>query len=258
MRPLLCLTAALLLAAAPSAAQTLVQGILLDAQSSAPIPEARITLSANRGRWQTSVRTDSTGAFSFDDVAAGPYRLRAARIGYREVEGMIALVGDSAVDVELRMSNASVVLAPVTVVSHVERKVSPVLEGFYRRLQRGQGRFITREEIESRNPVRITDLLRMIPSLRAGPQRAGSSGPGLTTGASGGRCSVVIFVDGMQMDYSARVLGARGGTQPSVDDYVYPNEVEGVEIYRGESDTPAEFVTRWVQCGTVVIWSRRG
>ena len=48
-----------------------------------------------------------------------------------------------------------------------------------------------------------------------------------------------------------------------VDNYVpviemIQAEVEGIEIYRGESDTPAEFTTRWVQCGTVVVWTRRG
>ena len=259
MRHHFCLiAAAALLCAAPSPAQTLLEGVLLDAQTSAPIPEAMITLSANRGRFSTRARTDSVGAFSFDDIAAGPYRLRASRLGYREVEGTIALAGDSAVQVELRMSDASVVLAPVTVVTRAERSISPVLQGFYSRMQSGHGKFITREEIEARDPVRMTDLLRMVPSLRAGPQRAGSSGPGLSTGAMNGRCSVVIFVDGMQVDHAVRVLGARGGPQPSVDDYVQPSEVEGIEIYRGESDTPSEYVTRWVQCGTLLIWTRRG
>ena len=260
MRHLFCLTAvaATLLFAAPSHAQTLIEGVLLDAQTSAPIPEAMITLSANRGRFSTRARTDSTGAFSFDDVASGPYRLRATRIGYRGIEGTIALAGDSVVEVELRMSDASVVLAPVTVVTRAERPVSPVLQGFYARMQTGHGKFITREEIEARDPVRITDLLRMVPSLRAGPQRTGSSGPGLSTGPMTGRCSVVIFVDGMQMDHGARILGGRGGPQQSVDDYVQPSEVEGIEIYRGESDTPSQYVTRWVQCGTLLIWTRRG
>ena len=52
----------------------------------------------------------------------------------------------------------------------------------------------------------------------------------------------------------------RGGPRQdqAIDDYVHPSEVEGIEIYRGESDTPAEFVTRWVGCGTIVIWTRRG
>ena len=43
-----------------------------------------------------------------------------------------------------------------------------------------------------------------------------------------------------------------------IDNLVKPEEIRGIEVYRGESDTPAEFGTRWVQCGTVVIWTRRG
>jgi hypothetical protein len=70
----------------------------------------------------------------------------------------------------------------------------------------------------------------------------------------------VFFVDGMLVSQPSNGGPWRGGsrTDQAIDDYVHPNEVEGIEIYRGESDTPAEFITRWVGCGTVVIWTRRG
>ena len=261
MRPhRVCLlaAAAALLAGRPAPAQTLVRGTLLDAAGGGPIASGTVVISANRGRWQRAERTDSLGRFEFTDVSPGPYRLRASRVGYRDAVGQLALSADSVVEVELRLAVASVVLAPVTVVSRSTRDVSPVLRGFYQRMERGAGRFVTREEIEARHPVRITDMLRNIPNLRSAPQRLGSSGSALSQGSNADRCSVVFFVDGMQVNQPS--MPGRFNPRPDVaiDDYVQPEEVEGMEIYRGESDTPAEFSTRWVQCGTVVIWTRRG
>ncbi|HEX6372309.1 MAG TPA: TonB-dependent receptor [Longimicrobium sp.] len=253
------LAAALLLAALPAPAQTLVRGIVLDAASGGPIPDGTVVISANRGRWQRALRTDSVGCFEIADVSPGTYRVRSTRIGYRDAVGDLVLTADSVVDVEVRMAVETVVMAPVTVTSRSTRDVSPVLRGFYARMEHGAGRFITREEIEARHPVRITDMLRNIPNLRATPPRMGASGSGFTQGSNSDRCTVVFFVDGMQINQPA-MMGSRATPRQdlAIDDYVQPEEVEGIEVYRGESDTPAEFATRWVQCGTVVIWTRRG
>lgn len=253
--------AAALLAARPAPAQILVRGVLLDASTRAPITAARIALTATRGRWRGEMLTDSVGGFLFENVAPGPYSLRARRVGYRDSGGQLRLSADSIVELELRMAVASVALEPVTVVTRSQRNVGPVLEGFYRRLARGQGRFVTREEIETRHPSRVTDMLRNLPNLNSSAARGGVGGATMSRGSSGDRCTVVFFVDGMLVSQPSQQGSPwRGGgrTDQAIDDYVHPNEVEGIEIYRGESDTPAEFVTRWVGCGTVVIWTRRG
>jgi hypothetical protein len=248
--PLLAAAAAAVLLSAPTDAQTLVRGILLDAAGGGPIPRGTVVISANRGRWRHAVQTDSVGGFRFADVSPGAYRVRAGRMGYRDAVGELALSGDSVVSLEVR--------APVTVVSRSTRSVSPVLRGFYQRMQNGAGRFVTREEIEARRPARITDMLRSIPNLHASPQRMGS-GSGFSHGSSGNRCNMVFFVDGMRINEPA-LPGSRAPAnhEPLIDDYVNADEVEGMEVYRGESDTPAEFTTRWVQCGTILIWTRRG
>jgi hypothetical protein len=254
------LTAVPLLAARPAISQVLVQGRLLDDASGAPIVGARVALTATRGRWRGELVTDSAGGFRFEDVRSGPYRLRASRVGYRDASGALRLSADSVVDIELRLAVAAVALAPLTVVGRSQRRVSPVLQGFYGRLERGQGRFVTREEIEARHPVRVTDMLRSIPNLNSSTARGGVGGATLSRGSSGDRCTVVFFVDGMLVSQPTMGSPFRGGPRhdQAIDDYVQPGEVEGIEIYRGEGDTPAEFVTRWVQCGTIVIWTRRG
>lgn len=252
--------AALLLAPGPAPAQSLVRGRLIDAASGGAIVRGTVVISANRGRWQRATLSDSAGGFHFEDVSPGPYRLRATRVGYREVVGQLGLSADSLVEVELRMSVASVVMEPVTVTSRSTRDVSPVLRGFYARMQHGAGRFITREEIEARHPVRVTDLLRSVPNLQAAVPRGptGMSGSVMTHAGSAGRCGVVFFVDGTRVNEPSMPGRPSMRDNLSIDDYVVPEEVEGIEVYRGESDTPAEFTSRWVQCGTVVIWTRRG
>jgi hypothetical protein len=253
------LVLAALLAAAPHAhAQTVIHGVVRDAETAGAIPQAVVVISGNSGRWQERTLADSTGAFTFEEVSPGAYRMRVTRIGYREAQGTLAVAADSSLAVELRMSAQTVVMQPVIVSTRVTRRISPILEGFYARMQHGPGRFITRAEMRERNPSRVTDMLRNIPNLR-GTQRMGASGPSFSMGSNGGRCSVVFFVDGMHVDFFARMgRTTSGGGDVAIDDYVQPDEVEGIEIYRGESDTPAEFITRWVGCGTVVIWTRRG
>jgi hypothetical protein len=266
------LAAATLLAARPASAQIVVQGILLDAADGAPIPSARVALTGTRGQWRGEMVTDSTGGFSFSDVRPGAYRLRTTRVGYRESRGALHLSADSVVQLELKMAVARVALEPVTVVARSRRHVSPVLEGFYGRMENGQGRFVTREEIEARRPGRVTDLLRGA-NLTSTATR-GTGGGTMSRSSSGDRCTMVVWVDGMLISQPSASGGAtgglrsrigRGGGTPgasredqSIDDYVHPNDVEGIEIYRGESDTPAEFITRWVSCGTIVVWTRRG
>lgn len=250
------LLAAALVLAPPAAAQTLVSGRLLDVASDASIAEGTIVLSATRGAWQAAARTDSAGNFAFGDVAPGSYRLRASRLGYLDAGGDLRLTGDSSVTLEVRMAVQTVVLQPVTVVTRSERRMSPEMRGFYDRMRHGPGRFITREQIEAGHASRVTDLLRTIPNIRAATSRMGMSGPTLSHGASGGRCSLVFFVDGMRMNQPAPP-GMRA-VDIVIDDYVSPGDVEGIEVYRGESETPAQFITGAVQCGTVVIWTRRG
>lgn len=246
---------ALVLWHAPGEAQTRVHGTLLDDASGDALQGGSITISTNRGRWQRSVRTDSAGAWAFAGLVPGLYRLRGTRLGFREAGGELEIAGDTLIEVRLRMAAEAVLLEPLTVVGRIEPEVSPVLRGFYHRMRRGPGRFVTRAEIDDRRPSRVTDLLRTLPNVHVAAPRPGTGGGALSRGSAGGRCSVVVYVDGMLLTRPGS--GSRGSAL-SVDDYVQPSDVEGIEVYRGESDTPAEFLTRNAGCGTIVIWTRRG
>ena len=250
------LLAAALVLASPATAQMLVSGQLLDVASDAPIADGTIVLTASRGAWQATAHTDSAGNFAFDVVTPGSYRLRASRLGYRDAGGDVRLTGDSSVTLEVRMAVQTVALQPVTVVARSERRMSPEMRGFYDRMRHGPGHFITRDHIEARHASRLTDVLRTLPNIRAATSRTGMSRSTLSHGSNGGRCSLVFFVDGIRLNQPAPP-GMRA-MELVIDDYVSPGDVEGIEVYRGQSETPAQFITGNVHCGTVVIWTRRG
>jgi hypothetical protein len=242
----------------PAPAQTIVRGRLLDAANNGVIAEGTIVISASRGEWQTATRTDSAGNFEFPDVGLGAFRLRASRIGYRETSGTLALESDSVVTVELRMAAQSVVLQPVTVMTRSGQRMSPEMRGFMERMQSGHGRFITRPEILGRRAGRVSDVLTGIPNLRPSSGRMGTSGHPVSRGSSTAQCQVMFIIDGVRMIHP---MPSAPGVRPAefvIDDYVSPSEIDGIEVYRGEADTPSEFVTPLVRCGTIVIWTRRG
>ena len=72
----------LLLAATPAAAQT-VRGLLTDSVSRAPLAGAFLTLIDANGVERARAMTNAAGEFSLTAPAAGSYRLRSKRIGFR-------------------------------------------------------------------------------------------------------------------------------------------------------------------------------
>ena len=42
----------------------------------------------------------------------------------------------------------------------------------------------------------------------------------------------------------------------SINDYVLPIEIAGIEVYRGAASLPAEFSGSDARCGAIVIWTK--
>jgi hypothetical protein len=63
---------------------------------------------------------------------------------------------------------------------------------------------------------------------------------------AGGNCPPRILVDG------SPVAGA------DVDEMVEPQDINGIEIYRGPSEVPGRWMANRSSCGLIVIWTKRG
>lgn len=251
-RPALCIAlAAVLVAVGTADAQVYVRGRVLEFESGEPIPGARVALLAASGR-EVEVRLSGTGGtFEFETPPLRAVQFRVQRIGYHEtLTPILRLDGHDTYQVEVRMDPDAVPLAPLEVVARARTRESPVLADLSHRLANGLGWYVTREEIDRRNPGRVTDLLAMAPGVRLA-----SGGHGLRRVVLGTRrrCPAQIYVDGMLMNSGSPAVGP-----PSPDDYVSPESVEAIEVYRGLATVPASFLNPEAECGVVAIWTRRG
>ncbi len=244
-------------AAQESPADGTIRGRVVDEITGTGLPGAQVEFLDSSRRVLGRTVADDGGLFVLSRLPPGPFRLRVTQLGFLQTTTPVwwVQVGD-VLDVVVWLSPDAIPLAPLEVVALTQRRL-PVLSGFYRRREDAVGGyFLDREEIEQRHASRITDLLVDLPGVRLenapgypGQARAVTLGRALLA-AGGGRCPVQVFVDG--------ILASRGGGAVPLDDLASPASLEGIEIYRGLSSVPAEFLTPEARCGVVVLWTKRG
>jgi len=232
-----------------------IEGRVIAEDTELPLGYAEVTLRRPDGRFLSRVETDTTGTFAFVVARESAIRLSAKRLGYRAATTpVLHFDGRTYFRVEVRLDTDALLLAPLEVVVWSEVDPSPMLDAFRRRRASGLGNFISRAEIERRNPAHTSDLLRTLPGVHLSGSGRGSR-PVIDLGRGAGRdCVTQIFLDGMLMN--RRI----GGTVPDVrlDDLVSPASIEGIEVYNGLSTIPPEFLTDDAPCGVVAVWTRRG
>jgi hypothetical protein len=248
--------------ALPAAAQAHVSGRILDAGTGEPVTGAFVSLLTGEGRFRRIVGVDEEGRFAFEEVTPGRFRLNAGRMGYYQAQGgSMDLAHNDSVSVDIRLSASGVLLQAVTVVARSVPRSNPMLRGFYERMEDGTGYYLTRDAVAARNAMMVTDLLVTLPGVRLGALTA--TGREIQMGRAlhgSGGCPVQFFVDNVHVNRNtAAALGRESiGRPPSIDEFVHPSAVEGIEVYSGLSSLPAQFMTNEARCGTVVVWTRRG
>jgi hypothetical protein len=204
--------------------------------------------------------TDRLGSFLISPAPSGRHPVQFEMIGFQTRLDSVTITDGRTTEIEVRMSEKAIELPPLTVSVR-----TPFLErnGFYDRLNdRGiAARFLTRAEIERKNPMMLTDLFRDVAGAKVHRLGVGRSvvrftrsEPGALESAMARRptipgCEPYLYIDGRL--HSDRMLEGRR----TVDDFnvVNPTLVEAIEIYVG--NTPIEF--RGEGCGAILIWTRR-
>lgn len=233
-----------------------IRGRVVDERTGSGIATALVEFMDGRTRIRTSAVADSEGGFLLTDLPKGSFRLRVSRIGYaRALTPYWRIESGETLTVSVYLDAEAVLLAPLEIQA-TERSRSPVLANYYHRLEIGLGGyFITREEIERRNPRLVTDLLADVPGVRLQAGGIGANSRIVSFSRAiprnGGRCPVQVWVDGM--------LASRGGADDVLlDELATPNTLEGIEIFRGLSTIPPEFITPDARCGVIALWTKRG
>jgi TonB-dependent Receptor Plug Domain len=225
----------------PAAAEYLAVHVT-DAATGAAVVDAEVWMGGTR------TRTDAGGR-ALLPLRHGRETLVVRRIGYADQQREVAPGGGA---LEVALAPAPVAVGGVEATSR-RMPLSPPLQRFYQRLDRGRGSFVTREQIERRKPRRLTDLFREIPGVRVANTSRGDRL--VMTGATpamyrvdprweAGDCPVQYYLDGVS--YQPDFAG--------VPNDVRPDEVEGIEVYRRLSEVPVEYRRRGAECGVVLIW----
>lgn len=215
------------------------RGVILDS-TRAPIPEVAVAVvSAHQ-----ATRTDPQGRFSLAKLPLGEVEFSIRRIGFEPVtlKRTMPQTGVDSFTVMLAELPTSIDAMSVT-----DRHRRQGIEEFYfRRAQGVSGVFFTRDDIQNQRASTPSDLMRTTPSVRLVnvPSGKGIRFPGITSISRRGDCQPVMWLDGQ--------------SAPGMElDDIPLNDIEGIELYRGTSNTPAQF---WragqSQCGAIVIWTR--
>lgn len=216
-----------------------ISGRVVMSKGGNPVAGARIFLTNVRRR----VATDSVGRFLFEDLKPGAYRIEASLIGFAPLSAVVNLAAGERKDLEFRADTLGQLLPTIFVEGEPEPVVLRVMTTFERRMSNGQGRFITRDDIARRNPIRLIDMIRFLPGVRTDCR-----GPicQILLNHDRGGCLPAIFVDDQRTSFA-------------VLDNTPPGDVEGVEVYRGVAETPPELNNETARCGgAIAIWTRRG
>lgn len=260
-----------LCAAAPADGQ-LIRGRILVDDASSGASGAEVALLDVSGVARARATADSTGAFALSVPEPGLYVITASRIGLAPVRAAVTVGEKEVVEVELRTTARAVPLNPIEVVARRTIRRG-TLDEFYDRMERmkqkGEGTFLTREDLRKRERMELALALEAAPGVLA--RSSGGAGHVIRMMGPGGVCTPDVYLDGLPLTGSAG-SGSGAVREPPVSG-IYPwgnagggaagartsslqvMDLEGVEVYRGRFEKPDDY---WPStCGIVMLWRKR-
>jgi hypothetical protein len=210
-------------------------GRIVDHDNGRPLAGAQIAIRDSELR----AISDGQGWFEITAIPTGLHGVDVELIGYETRSAPVRVLPAQTIETEIRLSTKPIELPPLEVTVR-----SPRLEdaGFYQRRDEWgrQGRFITRDLIERRNPQLLTDLLYNQPGLRV--EYGGAGVRRVWVNRSQG-CTPMFYLDGILSDNTNF-------------DVARPETIEGIEIYVG-ANIPIQYKAM-TDCGVIAVWTRRG
>ena len=216
-----------------------VSGTVIDAISAQAVIAASVGINGERTTF-----TGDGGAFLIGDAGLhwGANYVEIRRVGYAPMWAALWVVDDnSTLDLDVKLKPLAVQMPEVVVEGDRTTYAYGRIRHFYRRKRHGFGQFFTHADIERIRPIFVSSLLRRMMGVSVVSDGAG--GQAIRMFGRRGYCQPLIYLNGIRM----RELDI---------DMFWPDQLEGVEVFRGPSQIPPEFNPTGSACGVVVIWIR--
>lgn len=282
--------AALLFLATPALAQGTLMGSVVADSGGKAVGGAVIRIpSLSRG-----ARTNWTGDFVIDGLAAGTYEAVAQAPGFAPLTIEVTIPANGSISQTFRLKHgdaaAPAVVAGAAGAPGAARDSSTVtmsarMAAFERRRSEGRGAYLTRADLARVASGRLIDAVRPIlrgaifKQMENGTTKLVSTrdlGAGSLSNAGGQKqyCFVQVFVDGTAVGGTASSTGTPSLAQQSGhgmqagaltlqgDDLgldftpLSTGVYDAVEFYSDPASTPPEYRRSGARCGTILLWSR--
>lgn len=195
------------------------------------------------------VGTGPNGRFRITRIPPGQFLLIVKRGGYRPTSAMVEVRALDTLRLAYTLSEAPAsMLAGVNV---TEKAVSLRMLEFEQRKKLGMGQFLDAEEIERRNSVYATELMRKFTNMTVSPSRSSSmteyfalsnrEGGSISVGA----CPMTVYIDQVPMP-----------TPFNLDLLPTPKSIGGIEVYGGSSTIPMQYSGMNRGCGVILVWTK--
>jgi hypothetical protein len=225
------LAALLLVSASAAPAQVLIEGTVMNVDSSR-LAGVRVEILDPAGQRLTEAMTDSAGEFTTrlgQPLQQGIYTLRSTMLGYQTTETQLEIADLEVIEVTLTMDIAAIPVEPLRV-SARRRYARGLRDEFYDRADRvrrmGGGTIIGYDQLQRNPSAPVENIVR-------------------AHSASSATCPPAYFIDGLRV-------------QPSDVRFLTVTSIEGIEIYRTELyHLPPRYQTGQ-GCPVVLIWTQIG
>ena len=246
---------------APGQTESRLSGTVVTADGQRPVPGAQVSI-----LFGPQTRANEGGEWTIPNSPAGTRMLEVRAVSFYPERRAIDVVANAA-PIPIVLSTLKAVLDTVKIVAR--RALIAELHDFEERRRTGLGFYLSARDVSRRKPLVLSDLLRSVPGLRIDRTVTDSTSllmratvDARPTGnvvvdtiatflrrdqtGSGDWCSPAIFLDGQLL---------RGLSTQDLDEWVHPEVIVGIEVYRGIS-VPAQFQAALIGCGSIVIWTK--
>lgn len=210
---------------------------LITAQGGDALPDAEVSYTSTDGIARL-LHTDSTGRYSFANLAVATGTLRIRHFGFEpKVIDVRVATDDHADTVNVELEPMARRLDAIETTADSVLMEDPRLRAFEERAEsNGFGHYVRPNRLAELRPSNTSDALRGLPGVQLRPSRRFGNDVRIRG------CMPLVWVDGV------RTPGAE------LDEVTQVNEVAAIEVYNSLAGVPAQYTDRTATCGTILVW----